>query len=604
MKGLVSVIAAAAAVLVCAPAALGGHNSDEHSDNMSLLGNFSEGGTYRQGSDLAFWGDLAVAGNYDNPGGFRLIDISNPASPTEMGQLECPGPQNDVSIWGDLVFVSVDSPRVDSRCGAGAAGRDQVAAGMAWEGIRVVSIADRANPVQIAAVKTDCGSHTHTLYPDEANNRVLIYVQSYPLNPQGSDCNPASHRKVSVVEVPLSNPTAANVAGTFDVSPAIGCHDSTVLVPRKIVGAACITESQLWDVSDPVNPKIIGRIRNPAINIQHSTTFSWDGTTLVIGDELGGAEFTPGCGPGGDHVPLGALWFYDVTDPANPAPKATYRIPRTVPTLFCTAHNFNTVPVTSGKNILVSAWYNGGTTVVDFTDPTVPVELGFYIANEPVQAATWSSYWYNDRIYGNHFDVDVNSLTAASRGFDVMAISHPLVAGALKVGRLNPQTMEAFPAGAGVTPTGLVEPGPASSCVDRLKPRSRFRFRTLKVSRSGIVLRGTASDRGCGRKGRGRVEQVLMSVARRQGRKTGRCRFLEASEDNPKPHLGAVKSCRTARPYYARALGTSKWRFKVAVALPAGTYTIRSRALDSAANLERKVRKTGRQRNFITVKVR
>jgi hypothetical protein len=605
MRVRVSVIViAATAALACAVPALGTHNSDEHSDNMSLVGNFNDDGKYRQGSDLAFWGNLAVAGNYDNPGGFRLFDITDPANLTLVGQLECPGPQNDVSIWGDLVFVSVDSPRAGPECGAEAAGRDQAAAGMAWEGIRVVSIANRAAPVQLAAVKTDCGSHTHTLYPDEANNRVLIYVQSYPLNPQGSDCNPGSHRKVSVVEVPLSNPAAAKVASTFDVSPAIGCHDSTVLVPRKIVGAACITESQLWDVSDPANPKVIGRIRNPAINIQHSTTFSWDGQTLVIGDELGGAEFTPGCGPGGDHVPLGALWFYDVSDPANPTPKANWRIPRTVPTAFCSAHNFNTVPVTNGKSILVSAWYNGGTTVVDFTDPTTPQELGFYTAKEPVQAATWSSYWYNDRIYGNNFDVDVNSLTPNSRGFDAMAISHPLVAGALKVSRLNPQTMEGFPNGPGVESSGLVSPPPPAACTDRIKPKSRFRRGTTKVTRQGLMLRGSASDRGCGRKGRGRVEQVLMSVARREGRKTGRCRFLEASEHDPKPHLGAAKSCRTPRPYYARARGTNRWRFKVSVKLPAGTYTIRSRALDSAANLERKVRRAGRARNFITAKVR
>lgn len=605
MKTRVSgILVAAAAALAFALPAQGTHNSDEHSDNMSLLANFNDGGTYRQGSDLAFWGNLAVAGNYDNPGGFRLFDISDPAKLTLVGQFVCAGPQNDVSIWGDLVFVSVDSPRTDANCPSTAAGRDQAAAGTAWEGIRVVSIADRANPVQVAAVKTDCGSHTHTLYPDEANNRVLIYVQSYPLNPQGADCNPGSHRKVSVVEVPLANPAAANVAGTFDVSPAIGCHDSTILVPRKLVGAACITESQLWDISDPVKPKIVGRIHNPAINIQHSTTFSWDGKTLVIGDELGGAEFTPGCGPGGDHVPLGALWFYDVSDPTNPIAKANWRIPRTVPTAFCSAHNFNTVPVTNGKNILVSAWYNGGTTVVDFTDPTNPQELGFYIANEPVQAATWSSYWYNDRIYGNNFDVDVNSLTPNSRGFDAMAISHPSVSGALKVNRLNPQTMEGFPNGIGIEPSGLVSGPPPPTCTDRIKPRSRFRRRTVKVTRRGLFLRGVASDRGCGRNGRGRVEQVLMSVARRQGRHTGRCRFLEASEHNSKPHLGAVKSCRTSRPYYARARGTNRWRFKIAVKLPRGTYTIRSRALDSAANIERKTRKAGRARNFITVKVR
>jgi LVIVD repeat len=586
------------------PATAGaGHNPDRHSDNAALVGNFNDGGEYRSGSDLALWGNTAVLGNYDQPGGFRLVDISNPAAPTEIGQLECPGPQNDVSVWGDLVFVSVDSPRSAPECGAGSASPQQVQTGAAWEGIRVVSIANPATPVQLAAVDTPCGSHTHTLMPDEANGRVLIYVQSYPLSPQAPDCNPASHRKVSVVEVPLGDPGAAKISGSFDVSPAVGCHDSTVLMPRKLVGAACISESQMWDVSDPAKPRVISHIANPAINIQHSTTFSWDGNTLVIGDELGGAEFSPGCGPGGDHVPLGALWFYDVSDPARPAAKASYRIPQTELSVLCTAHNFNAVPLTNGKDILVSAWYNGGTTVLDFTDPTDPQQIAFYIAKTP-EATTWSSYWYNDLVYGNNYDRDLPP--APSRGFDVMRFTHPSLEGALHLGRLNPQTMESLPAAPGVTSEGLVQPAAAApACVDRIRPTTNFIRRTLRISRRGILLRGKARDRGCRAGGRGKVEQVLMALSRRQG--GGRCRHLQREEHDPKVHLGPPTKCRT--PYYGRAqntraVGTTRWRFRVRVKLPRGTYTIRSRALDSAANIEKKPRKAGKRRNFITVKVR
>jgi hypothetical protein len=200
------------------------HDHDVHSDNMFLVANYDDEGTYRQGSDLAFWGNLAVLGNYDNPGGFRLLNIDNPASPVEVGQFVCRGPQSDVSVWRDLVFVSVDTPMAGPQCGAASAGTAQVTAGNGFEGIRVVSIADRANPQQIAFVDTDCGSHTHTLVPDEANRRLLIYVLSYPLGGQGVECNAESHRKISVVEVPLRDPAAARVVSTPDVSPAIGCH--------------------------------------------------------------------------------------------------------------------------------------------------------------------------------------------------------------------------------------------------------------------------------------------------------------------------------------------------------------------------------------------
>lgn len=226
-----------------------GSEQDVHSENMLLVGNTNDAGSYRMGTDLAFWGDLAVAGNYDFPGGFRLISIADPTKPTVVGRFACKGPQSDVSVWRDLAFVSVDSPMNKPGCeGAKTLGQTDplVLTGQAYEGIRVVSIADRANPRQVAFVDTDCGSHTHTLVPDEANKRVLIYVLSYPLGGQSAkDCNAESHRKISVVEVPLNNPAGAKVLSTPDVSPAIGCHDVTVFVPGKLAGAACLTESQL-----------------------------------------------------------------------------------------------------------------------------------------------------------------------------------------------------------------------------------------------------------------------------------------------------------------------------------------------------------------------
>src|SRR4051812_9397447 len=82
-----------------------------HSDNMRLLANWNNGGDYGQGSDMAFWGNRLVAGAYSGPGGFRMLDISEPAAPSLIGAFDCPGPQNDVSVWKDLVIVSVDSAR-------------------------------------------------------------------------------------------------------------------------------------------------------------------------------------------------------------------------------------------------------------------------------------------------------------------------------------------------------------------------------------------------------------------------------------------------------------------------------------------------------------
>ncbi|HVL32882.1 MAG TPA: hypothetical protein VM600_04800 [Actinomycetota bacterium] len=437
---------ALALLIASSIAAQGSHDTDLHSSNMELVATYNENGAYRQGTDLAFWGDTAVLGSFDNPGGFRLMDISDPTAPSLISTFKCAGNQADVSIWEDLVFVSVDGPRVDSPCGAAAAPASAYATGAAWEGVRVVSIDDPTNPVQIAAVKTDCGSHTHTLVPDPDNNRLLIYVLSYPISGQGVTCNASTHRKISIVEVPLDDPAAAKVLSTPSVAPAIGCHDVTVSLSMKIAGAACLTESQMWDISDPANPKIIAHIPHPAgMNLAHSTTFSMSGKTMVIGDELGGALATPGCLNEG-HAPLGALWFYDVSDPTKPVQRGYMQLPRREVSLFCTAHNFNIIPVES-KDLLVSGWYNGGTNIVDFSDPTSPKQIAYYAPAGPAgRTGSWSSYWYNGYIYSNNYDEDVYSSVAnvpqiqRSRGFDVFRFTDPIVSEAVNVPYLNPQT--------------------------------------------------------------------------------------------------------------------------------------------------------------------
>ena len=434
MARLAWIIAALLVLSVAVPAAAD-HNNDLHSPNMGLVGNFTDAATYSDGSDIAFWGDLAIFGNLD-PGGFRVLDISDPTAPKEIGQFACPGSQSDVSVWEDLVFVSVDSTLTGPNCGDGSAGQTAVAQGQVWEGIRIVSIADPADPVYLASVDTDCGSHTHTLVPDTANDRVLLYVLSYPLTEHGVECNVVGHRKISVIEVPLDDPTAAKVVSTPSVSPAIGCHDVTVFMPEKLAAAACLTESQIWDISDPVNPTILSHIVNPLINIHHSAAFSWDGDTVVLGDELGGAAAAAGCLTDG-NAPLGALWFYDVSNPASPAMRGSFVIPGTRVTLECTAHNFNIIPLPGDRDILVSAWYTGGTTIVDFTDPANPEQIGFYIPSEGAPGNSWSSYWYNGYIYANNL---------GDRGIDVLRLEDALVENALALPHLNAQVQEGLPA--------------------------------------------------------------------------------------------------------------------------------------------------------------
>jgi hypothetical protein len=416
------------------------HNADLHSDNVKLVTNWNDNGTYQGGSDMAFWGDVAVLGN-TSPGGFRLVDIKVPRAPQLISKFVCNGSQSDVAIWEDLVFVSVDAARASDACDAAAASQAQFTAGTEWEGIRVVSIADPLNPQQLVAVRTDCGSHTHTLIPDldyvdpatgAKKPRVLLYALSYPLGAPGARCNQESHNKISIVEVPLNDPTAAKVIATPSVGQPIGCHDSTYFAKRELAGVACITESQIWDVSDPADPKTLSRIQNPEINIHHSAAFSWDGNTMVLGDELGGAVVSPGCR---DDSPGGSLWFYDVKDPRNPVELSRYKIPQRTNSNLCTAHDFNIVPLRKHRDILVSAWYEGGTTIIDFTEPRAPRQIGYYIAKEGPASNTWSSYWYNGRIYANN---------GGSRGLDVFQVKHKFRKRAIDLPFENPSTQLPF----------------------------------------------------------------------------------------------------------------------------------------------------------------
>lgn len=420
---------------------------ESRSRNMHLVGEVSRTRTdpaYRN-SDLAFWGRLAYAGHYE---GFQIIDISAAGQPRVLSDFPCPGAQHDVSVWNGLLFLSVDAPRTGPGCDSvpmpgGAAG---------WEGIRIFDVSDPTNPRYLSGVATDCGSHTHTLVPDPANGRLLIYVSSYPASgfgtsPFGNSCrrlNPdgsQGHSKISVVEVPLGAPTTASVIAQprfelndFRATPGFrGCHDITVFLELQRAGAACLSESQVWDISDLANPRTIGRVHNASVDIWHSAAFTWDGRVLVFGDEAGGGT-APRCRTS-DPSTLGAVWSYETTSLDNldgstqEAPLGHFKIPRPQGDVAnCTMHNFNFIPVRD-RYVLVSSSYAGGTSVADFTDPTRPVEVAHL---DPHGANTWSSYWYNNFIYAND----------SGRGVDVMLLSDRVRAGARRLPYLNPQTQE------------------------------------------------------------------------------------------------------------------------------------------------------------------
>jgi hypothetical protein len=410
-----------------------------NSTNVKLMSNTPRSNNATQ-SDLAFFGNYAVAGNYS---GFRILDVSEPGDPEVVSDFPCHGPQGDVSVMGHLLFQSVDSPQSSGAC-------DSVTVpittpGM-FEGIRIFDISDVTTPVHVASIPTDCGSHTHTLLPEPENDRAIIYVSSYPLGAPGPDCSSQEtgdgHNKVSIVEVPLDDPAEAAVtsyqldAGTewasyFNAFTFKACHDISVFKELDLAAAACLSESQLWDISDPLAPKFLWRFDDPVVNtanvdLWHSATFSWDGEVVAFGDESGGGGAARCTNPGDNQ---GRIWFLDT---ATGEKLANYKIPRAVPDAPCTMHNFNFVPLRNGAKVLVSAAYTGGTTVVD-VDKLIAgkspseSEIGYYQAHG---GNAWSSYWYNGFIYANDI----------FRGVDIFLLSGKARAGDVKLDHLNSQT--------------------------------------------------------------------------------------------------------------------------------------------------------------------
>jgi hypothetical protein len=367
-----------------------------------------------------------------------------------VSDFRCNGAQSDVSVYGDLLFQSVDAPQ--SHGGCDSTNVTAATPGM-FEGIRIFDISDPTAPVRLASVSTDCGSHTHTLVPDPGNGRVLIYVSSYPLGNAaiGPNCQSAEtgdgHGKVSIVNVPLADPTAATV-GAYHLDPATewatypvgtgftfrACHDISVFTEIKRAAAACLSESQLWDISDPAHPVLLWRYDNPVVNpanidLWHSASFSWDGKVVAFGDESGGGGAARCTDPNDQQ---GRIWFLDAETGAF---LDNYKIPRSE-TGTCTMHNFNFVPLRDGRKVLVSSAYAGGTTILDVDKlltgaSEADSEVGYY---KPSGAITWSSYWYNNFIYANDI----------LRGVDIMRLADNATAGARRLPMLNPQTQESL----------------------------------------------------------------------------------------------------------------------------------------------------------------
>ena len=426
-----------------------------HSANITHLSNTPHSGPLMAtGTDMAFQDDKAFVGNYN---GFVIYDVTNAAVPKVVSRVSCPGAQNDVSVHGNLLFLSTDSSRSDDSCSSVPQAATVKAS---WEGIKIFDISVPANPRYIKSVETDCGSHTHTILPSKDNKHVFVYVSSFFPDATFPDCQPP-HDSISIIDVPVEDPTSAHVANTPNLFPdggdpgapgriaTSGCHDITVYPSKNLAAGACMGDGIIMDIADPVHPKVIDRVTDDVnFSFWHSATFNQDATKVVFTDELGGgvaATCNAATGPN-----RGADGIYDLSPTHHLTFRSYFKIPRhQFASENCVAHNGSLVPV-KGRDLMVQSWYMGGVSFWDFTDSSNPKELG-YFERGPVGpnndgGGTWSAYYYNGHVYSSDI----------GKGLDTLSITDPVVASAarIKMDTLNVQSQPDY----SMFPTTAVAP--------------------------------------------------------------------------------------------------------------------------------------------------
>ena len=409
-------------------------------------------------SDLAFQGNRLFLGNFY---GVNIYDISTPAQTKLLTSMVCPGGQGDVSVYKNLMFMSVEMPNGRLDCGTqGFAPAPPLTDGQQpkpdvqkdrFRGVRIFDISDIKSPKQIAAVQTCRGSHTHTLVTDKNDkNNVYIYVSGTSYVRPGEelagcssglpDKNPnTSLFSIDVIKVPLATPQDAKIVssprifmdsrtgvinslndggshdGNGKVTDTNQCHDITVYSEIGLAAGACSGNGIILDIKDPANPKRVDAVNDPNYAYWHSATFSNDGNKVVFTDEWGGG-LGARCRENDPNV-WGANALFNLQN--NKLSFASYyKMPAAQgDSENCVAHNGSLIPV-PGRDIKVQAWYQGGISIMDFTDAKNPMEIAYFDrgAIDPkmlILGGSWSAYWYNGQIYSSEI----------ARGLDIFELT-------------------------------------------------------------------------------------------------------------------------------------------------------------------------------------
>ncbi|HEU4827681.1 MAG TPA: hypothetical protein VFT04_00665 [Gemmatimonadales bacterium] len=416
-------------------------------------------------SDLAFRDKYVYQGNF---AGFTIWDVSDPAKPRVVSAVSCITAQGDPSIHGNLLFLSAEGRGNRNDCAKG--GVEDPSDHMA--GVRIYDVSNPAAPRLVKNVQTCKGSHTHTIVPDPKDSGVIyIYVSgSQGARPaaelagckEGTD--PADENnslyRLDVIRVPLAHPeqaevvTGARIFTGLDPAPRAAsrparrpraaadsarpapaptgprnCHDVTAYPAMGLLAGACASHGLLVDISNPLKPVRLDAVADTNFSLWHTAVFSNDGRRVVFTDEWGG-----GTGPmcqATSMLEMGGNTILTIAADRKYTQHAYFKIPAAqTAEENCVSHNGGLIPV-PGRDIMVQGWYQGGVSVMEFTDPDHPRELAYFDrgsidAPSPADTAgaqgsrgmgrtiggSWGAYWWNGLIYSSELD----------RGLDILAL--------------------------------------------------------------------------------------------------------------------------------------------------------------------------------------
>ena len=419
-------------------------------------------------SDLAFRDHYVYQGNF---AGFMVWDVKDPAKPVLLSTVSCITSQGDPSIIGNLLFVSAEGGGNRNDCAKG--GVQNPADHMT--GVRIYDVSNPRSPRLVKNVQTCKGSHTHTVVPSPSDKGVVyIYVSgSQGARPEtelagcknGTD--PADETnslyRLDVIKVPLAHPeeaavvTGARIFTGLEPAPRSAarqaqaasqprpvadttrapvirtgprnCHDVTAYPAMNLLAGACASYGLLVDISDPEKPVRLHERADTNFSLWHTAVFSNDGKKVVFTDEWGGGT-QPMC-QATSMMEMGGNTVLTIGPDKKFTQHAYFKIPSAQTAQEnCVSHNGGLVPV-PGRDIMVQGWYQGGVSVMDFTDPDHPFEIAYFDrgAADPPPApgdtaaagisrrrgtigGSWGAYWWNGYIYSSEL----------ARGLDVLEL--------------------------------------------------------------------------------------------------------------------------------------------------------------------------------------